>query len=259
MKCPHGHKLPSTQAPHDRNRAPLLKYKCRTCGAVFNLLTGTIWSGTHYDCVTIFAVMRGIIQGTSTKHLAEEIGLDYGSLLKRRHDIQRLAFFNRPDDPLPDQQTEADEMFQNAGEKGTPHRKPEDPPRRRANQRRGLGTMENDRPPVLGVVGRTTGQIRLTVCENTQQTTIQPQVEKNTPPDTTLCTDESGAYNHIRKTGRKHATVCHSAGEWARDDDDGVRETHSNTIEGIWTGLRNFLRPFRGVHKKKPQILRRYV
>lgn len=159
LKCPHGHKLPSTQAPHDRSRVPLFKYKCRTCGAVFNLLTGTIWSGTHYDCVTIFTVMRGIIQGIPTKHLAEELGLDYGSLLKRRLDIQRFALENRPDDPLPDQQTE--EMFQNAGEKGTPHRETEDPPRRRANKRRGLGTMENDRPPVLGVVGRTTGQIRL--------------------------------------------------------------------------------------------------
>ena len=25
---------------------------------------------------------------------------------------------------------------------------------------------------------------------------------------------------------------------------------HCNTMEGIWTGLRNFLRPFRGVHKE---------
>jgi len=33
-------------------------------------------------------------------------------------------------------------------------------------------------------------------------------------------------------------------------DGDGVREVHCNTLEGIWTGLRNFLRPFRGVHKK---------
>ena len=41
------------------------------------------------------------------------------------------------------------------------------------------------------------------------------------------------------------------SGEWARDaDGDGLREVHSNTIEGIWTGLRNFLRRFRGVHKK---------
>jgi transposase len=24
---------------------------------------------------------------------------------------------------------------------------------------------------------------------------------------------------------------------------------HCNTLEGIWTGLRNFLRPFRGINK----------
>jgi len=47
-------------------------------------------------------------------------------------------------------------------------------------------------------------------------------------------------------------TVCHTPGKrvWARDDDgDGIREVHVNTIEGLWTGLRNFLRPFRGVSK----------
>jgi hypothetical protein len=31
---------------------------------------------------------------------------------------------------------------------------------------------------------------------------------------------------------------------------DGIREVHSNSIEGIWTGLRNFLRLFRGVNKE---------
>ena len=39
--------------------------------------------------------------------------------------------------------------------------------------------------------------------------------------------------------------------EYARDDDgDGIREVHCNGIEGRWTGLRNFLRTFRGVSKK---------
>jgi hypothetical protein len=28
-----------------------------------------------------------------------------------------------------------------------------------------------------------------------------------------------------------------------------VREVHANTIEGFWLGLRNYLRPFRGVSK----------
>ncbi len=110
--------------------------------------------------------MRGIAQGIPTKHLADELELDYGALLGRRHKIQQLALGNKPNETLSDEHTEADEMFQNAGEKGTRHSDPEDPPRRRANKRKGRGTMKNDRPPILGVVGRHSGQLRLTVCEN---------------------------------------------------------------------------------------------
>ena len=55
-------------------------------------------------------------------------------------------------------EVEADEMYQNAGEKGIPHLDPDDPPRRRANKRVGHGTMENDRPPVVGIVGRQIGR-----------------------------------------------------------------------------------------------------
>jgi transposase len=251
LECRCGHPLPPSQAPHDRSRDPIFDHRCRICGAVFNLFTGTVWSGTHYDCKTIVLVMRGFVQGIPTLHLAQELNLDYETLLGRRHEVQRLALENKPTDPLPDDETEGDEMFQNAGEKGTPHRNPNDPPRRRANKRRGLGTMKNDRPPVQGVVGRTTGQIRLTVCENTKQITIQPNVESATETTTNFYTDESSAYYRIATTGRGHATVCHSRREWARDDDgDGIREVHCNTMEGIWTGLRNYLRPFRGVHKK---------
>lgn len=251
LTCPHGHPLPPDQAPHNRTRSPILIYRCRECGAVFHLFAGTVWAGTHYSCVTVVLVMRGIAQGIPTLQLAEELGLDYDTLLERRHSIQALALENRPTEALPDAVAEADEMFQNAGEKGTPHPDPDDPPRRRANKRRGRGTMENDRPPVAGVVGRETGQARLTVCDDTKQSTIQPFVEDSTQPDVILNTDESSAYEGISETGRTHVTVCHSAGERARDDDgDGVREVHDNTMEGMWTGLRNFLRPFRGVHKK---------
>jgi transposase-like protein len=63
-------------------------------------------------------------------------------------------------------------------------------------------------------------------------------------------TDEWGAYKRLPESGRGHAAVNHEAGEWARDDDgDGIREVHDNTLEGIWTGFRAFLRPFRGVSK----------
>lgn len=251
LHCPDGHPLPPDQSPHDRHRAPIFDYRCRVCGKVYNIFTGTIWSRSRYSCAIIVSILRGVVQGVPTKHLAEEIGIDRFHLLRRRHGIQELAQERLPRSPLPDSQTEADEMYQNAGEKGDKHDDPDDPPRRRANNRPGLGTMENDRPPVLGIAGRASGQIRLIVCENTQQTTIQPQVEANTEPRTTLYTDEHSAYNHVAETGRGHAAVCHSRKEWARDDDgDGIREVHCNTIEGDWTGLRNFLRPFCGVHKK---------
>ena len=71
-----------------------------------------------------------------------------------------------------------------------------------------------------------------------------------TAPGAMVHTDEWRAYGRVAELGRGHAAVNHGAGEWARDDDgDGVREVHVNTMEGTWTGLRNFLRPFRGVSK----------
>jgi transposase-like protein len=158
-----------------------------------------------------------------------------------------------PPPALTDPAVEADEMYQNAGEKGRKHDDPDDPPRGRANQVRGHGTWDNDRPPVAGVVGRDSGLISLQVCHHSDRETLQPFVEEHTRDDVAVYTDEWQAYNHLDEAGRIHASVCHTPRqrEWARDDDgDGVREVHCNTMEGIWTGLRNFLRLFRGVNKQ---------
>ena len=134
------------------------------------------------------------------------------------------------------------------GKKGDPHLDPDDPPRRRANKQRGHGTYDNDRPPIVGTIGRESGQVRLRVVHHTDRETLVHHVHTFTLADAKVYTDEWPSYNHVI---RPHATVCHGAYEWARDDDgDGIREVHVNTIEGMWTSVRNFLRPFRGVHKR---------
>ncbi len=134
------------------------------------------------------------------------------------------------------------------GKKGEPHLDPDDPPRCRANKRRGKGTYANDRPPIVGTVGRQTGQVRLRVVKDTTGQTLEAHVHQFTQLGSWLYTDENQSYNHVL---RPRSTVCHGAGEWARDDDgDGIREVHVNSVEGMWADVRTFLRPFKGVHKQ---------
>ena len=254
---PEGLRCPRCQASegffvHRYFREPVLDYRC-PCGCVFNAWTGTVLQGTHDRPAQLVLLLRGFAHGVSSAQLARELSCSCKNVLKLRHKLQSLVRSGLDRTPLKDAEVEADEMYQNAGEKGIPHPDPDDPPRRRANQRRGHGTMENDRPPVVGIVGRDSGHVRLEVVEHADQPTLNAHVGKSTTTGAMVYTDEWGGYNAIPELGRRHATVCHTPGrrEWARDDDgDGVREVHNNTLEGIWTGLRNFLRTFRGVNKK---------
>ena len=90
--------------------------------------------------------------------------------------------------------------------------------------------------------------MRLRVVHHTDGRTLKRHVVRFPTSTARVNTDEWQGYTRL---AREHVTVNHGRQEWARDeDDDGIREVHTNTAEGMWTGLRNFLRPFRGVHKK---------
>ena len=57
-------------------------------------------------------------------------------------------------------------------------------------------------------------------------------------------TDEYNIHSRLEGWGYRHKTVCHAAGEYARDDDgDGFCDVHINTTEGFWPLLRSWLRP----------------
>jgi transposase len=238
---------------HRRHRAPVLDYRCTACGRVFNAFTGTPLAGTHRTPAEIVLILRGFAQGVPTAQLARELGCDRKHLLELRHLMQDDAARWLDRNPLGDDVVEADEMYQNAGEKGIEHPDPDDPPRRRANNRRGHGTFANDRPPVAGVVGRESGEIRLEVVASAGAEELDEFVDRSCLSGATVNTDEWCGYSRVGgHHDRIHVTVDHSGPKstYAIDaDGDGVREVHCNTMEGTWTGLRNFLRPFRGVSK----------
>ena len=76
--------------------------------------------------------------------------------------------------------------FRMRGKKGELHPDEDDPPRCRANKQRGHGTYDNDRPPIVGTVGRQSGQVRLRLVHHTDGQTLQTHVHTFTLIDTHL-------------------------------------------------------------------------
>ena len=111
--------------------------------------------------------------------------------------------------------------------------------------------MEKDKPPILGLIQRG-GQVVLHMVANVQQTTIQPIIEATVAKGALIHTDAYGIYARLPTWGYQHKTVCHARGEYARDEDgDGFCEVHVNMLEGLWSLLRSWLRPHRGISQDK--------
>jgi len=250
-----GLKSPGCQSPAERanvfritRKSELKVYRCKDCQSLYNLYTGTVFQQWQLRPQQAVLLIRGVLKGEASDVLARELELKYVTVLQLRRKIQDNAKLLQSEEPLLDFEAESDELFQNAGKKGDEHFDPLDLSRQRANKRRGRGSYENDRPPVLGVIGRQSGEVRLRVVLDRKAITLEEQVHAFTLPDCHIYTAEYDRYHGIE---RSRSSVAHGLKEWARNDDsDGIREVHTKTAEGMWTGLRNFLRPFRGVHKK---------
>jgi len=118
LKCP-GCEAPVAKARAFRptQRSQLTTYRCQVCQTPYNLYSGTVFQQHHLRPPQVVLLMRGICKGESTKMLAQELQLNYKTVLDLRHAIQKNAEQQQPDTALPDSETETDEMFQNAGEK----------------------------------------------------------------------------------------------------------------------------------------------
>lgn len=150
-------------------------------------------------------------------------------------------------------EVELDEVYIVAGHKGQPDavRKAGRAPRvRRLKGAPGRGTADKDKPPVLGMIARG-GLLVLELLSNVQQVTIRPHILEHVARGSQVYTDEYVIYHRLVQWGYAHDTVQHNIGEYARDDDgDGFCEVHVNTIEGVWSLLRSWLRPHRGISQK---------
>ena len=117
LKCPHcGRSVAEARVFRITKKSQLTVYRC-ACQGIYNLYSGTVFEGKHLRPEQAILLLRGVCKGEPTAAIAREIGLSRQTVHDLRKALQANAERLQPDDPVPDRQTETDEMFQNAGEK----------------------------------------------------------------------------------------------------------------------------------------------
>ena len=103
---------------------------------------------------------------------------------------------------------------------------------------------------VLTLIDRKTGEARSFHVDNVDAKTVIPIVRANVAKETAIATDEAKHYASL-KDGYYHATVNHSAEEWA------AGEYHTNSAENYYSV---FKRGMKGVYQHvSEKHLHRYL
>ena len=232
------------------------RYVCRHCGRQFDDLTGSLFAGRHQPLQTWIACLYLMGLNLSNQQIAQELNLHKDDVHQMTSELRQAVSDQRPEVQLSGT-VEFDEVYVTAGHKGQPEavkKKGRTGRRRKLKGFRGRGTLEKEKPPIFGMIQRG-GEVVVHMLANVQQQTIKPIIQATVSAGTLIYTDEYDIYARLEAWGYSHKSVCHSAGEYARDEDgDGFCEVHVNTMEGFWSLLRSWLRPHRGISQEKLPI-----
>lgn len=100
-----------------RPQATFPAFRCQPCDRYYTVLTGTAFAKTRQTPQKLVLLLRGIAKGESTACLARELGLSYKQAHTLRHRVQNNLYETLPTGLIADSVFEADELYQNAGEK----------------------------------------------------------------------------------------------------------------------------------------------
>jgi transposase-like protein len=86
--CPH---CGSSNRRLFRQQRHFPAYRCRDCNGYYTLLTGTVFEKTRQSPATLILLLRGIMKGEATAHLARELHLSRKQMHTLRQRLQRNA------------------------------------------------------------------------------------------------------------------------------------------------------------------------
>jgi transposase-like protein len=199
-------------------------YKCRTCRKQFTVRIGTIFEDSKLPFtkwLVTMHLMTSSKKGVSSLQISRELGITVKSAWFMTHRIREAMRHDGPREPM-NGTIEVDETY--VGGKPRPGDGKE--------HKRGRGTSKT---PVMVLVERD-GNARAFPLENVTAETLKNEIAVNAAKEAVIMTDELASYKGVREADA-HRTVCHSAGEYSRLDDDGVN-VHTNTAESFFCLLK---------------------
>ena len=114
LACPHGH---SPERRLFRQQGAFPAYRCRACDGDSTLLTNTVFAKTRQRPATLVLLRRGMAKGEPTARVARELGMSRKQLHTLRQRVQMNLHHTAPVEVMTGTAFEADELYQNAGEK----------------------------------------------------------------------------------------------------------------------------------------------
>ena len=254
VRCPECDSAEVVKDGRDDTQPQRQRYQCRGCGRRFDDLTGTIFAGHHQPLRVWVLCLYFMGLNLSNEQIAQELGID-------PDDAQVMAT------AAPGGDRRAQARGRRSAARSSATRSTSWPGTRaipRPSEKRaarpppaaeggagpgdaGEGEAADLRDDPAGRRGRHPDAGRRQAGDD------RPADQGGrSPRGAVVYTDEYDIYARLPEWGYTHQTVCHAAGEFARDDDgDGFCEVHVNTLEGFWSLLRSWLRPHRGISQER--------
>lgn len=220
--CPHCGGMDKSYRLKGKSTRPGL-LKCGYCRKQFTVKIGTIFEDSHlpiHQWLLATELMCSSKKGISAHQIHRMLEITYKSAWFMCHRIRKAMEIPEESDKLggSGEIVEADETFW--GNKG-----------KQAKGARGYAHKEK----IFSLVQRN-GDVRSFHVNDVNEVTLKPILQKQVCEETYVMTDDAKVYNNIGDYFDKHDVVCHSKGEYVRDE-----IIYTNTIENFFSILKRGL------------------
>ena len=226
--CPIDKKI----TPHHRMKTRK-SYSCELCGHHVHPTADTIFHKSATPLTLWFYaiyLMASTRAGISAKQLERELGVTYKTAWRMFHQIRSMMGDDEHERLTGE--VEVDETYMHA-----------DPSKNSRLKPKLTGKKYYDSEVIFGMVERN-GKSKVRHVKSNGTRVLVPEINKSIAKQSTVFSDEAGAYKKLPIWGYGHLTVKHSDLEFV------VGRIHTQNVENLWSNMK---RGIKGVYRHVDQ------